>query len=374
MPIAAMAEEVKPVDEPGARFPEGQLDPELIKLPRAKLAVGAVSAAGVVFLCAFFAWKLNPDRRFGGAPEAPTRATVQDIASGKFGPDSHVVVDAEPLMAHAIRSATQKGNIGMRVVPARGSSEKLWLVLPGDGWSEPSTGGYVGRLRPLEDLPIADSISAFLAANPRPMFAPAAAIRAGFGTNKVTTVAGDSINIRDTDKVGFDVIDPSSATIICSFNERHANTKACIDALATAGITTTKTSHDGREQSRFLVVWPTPDAVTALRLKLEAAKLWGITAEAVTQHYETTWATLKTSPATGFTVGSATIPDAQLDLVGVYVSRSLPDGAFALIGGERPQDYWYVLPVTIVVLLIGLLFAWAFVRAVKRDLLPTKAA
>jgi hypothetical protein len=373
MQSAAMAEEVKPVEEPGAPYPPDQLDPDLIKLPRPKLAVGAVSAAGVVFLCAFFAWKLNSDRRFGGAPEAPTRATVQDIASGKFGPDSHVVVDAEPLMAHAIRSATQKGSIGMRVVPARGSSEKLWLVLPGDGWSEPSTGGYVGRLRPLEDLPIADSISAFLGANPRPMFAPASAVRAGFGSNKVTTVAGDTISIRDTDKVGFDVIDPTSATIICSFNERHANTKACIEALSQAGITTTKTSHDGREQSRFLVAWPTPDAVTALRIKLETAKLWGITVEPVTQHHETTWAQLKTSPPTGFTVAAATIPDAQLDLIGVYVSRSLPDGAFALIGGERPQDYWYVLPVTIVVLLIGLLFAWAFVRAVKRDLLPGKA-
>ena len=32
-----------------------------------------------------------------------------------------------------------------------------------------------------------------------------------------------------------------------------------------------------------------------------------------------------------------------------------------------------VLPVTILVILIGLLFAWALVRAVKRDLLSTPA-
>ena len=32
------------------------------------------------------------------------------------------------------------------------------------------------------------------------------------------------------------------------------------------------------------------------------------------------------------------------------------------------------LPITIAVALIGLVFAWAFVRAVRRDLLPPTAA
>ena len=65
--------------------------------------------------------------------------------------------------------------------------------------------------------------------------------------------------------------------------------------------------------------------------------------------------------------------DAQLDLIGLYVARAIPDGAYALIAGEKPQDYWYVLPVTIVVALIALLFAWALARAIKRDLLPSRA-
>ena len=70
---------------------------------------------------------------------------------------------------------------------------------------------------------------------------------------------------------------------------------------------------------------------------------------------------------------ASTIPDAQLDLVGLYVVRAIPSDAYALILGEHPQDYWYVLPVTILVALIGLLFAWALVRAVKRDLLAAPA-
>jgi hypothetical protein len=244
-------------------------------------------------------------------------------------------------------------------------------VLPGDGYGEPNTAGYVGRLRPLADLPIADSIEQFLAANPRPMFAPASAVRAGFATGKVTTVAGDTISVRDSDRVGFEVEDPGSASVICTLNERHADAAACGKALADAGVIVSGPGQTGREQARFAVT--TADAVATTRTKLEGAKLWGMSVEATTQHHETTWGKLKGSAPSGFTVDAVTVPDAQLDLIGIYVVRAIPDGAFALIGGERPADYWYVLPVSILVILIGLLFAWAGVRAVKRDLLSTPA-
>lgn len=372
-----MAEDVPNVpDEPGAPIPKDKVDKDLVdlanvKLARTKLKIGVVTAASVMVLAGFFLLKLNPDRRFGGEPDQPRRVTVADVAAGKVDKDAHVVIDAEPLMSHAIRSATQRGNIGMRVVPARGSAQKLWLVLPGDGWSEPGVTGYVGRLRPLGDLPMAASISTFLAAHPRPLFAPAASVRAAFGTGTVTSVAGEPITVRDGDRVGFDVSDPGAATVICTFNERHKDIAACAKALADAAVTTSGTPVEGREQATFTVT--TPDAVATTRTKLETAQLWGMQVEPVTRHYETTWGKLKTSSPAGFTVDSATVPDAQLDLIGLYVSRSIPEGAQALLVGEKPKDYWYVLPVFIVVGLIALLFAWALVRAVKRDLLTPRA-
>jgi hypothetical protein len=379
MHIVAMAEDVKTVpDEPGAPVPKGTIDKELvdlanIKLARTKLRIGALTSAGVMFLALFFVLKLNPDRRFSGEPETARRVTVEDIAAGKIDKDAHVIVDAEPLMSHAVRTSTQKGAIGMRVVPARGSAQKLWLVMPGDGWGDAGTLGYVGRLRPLADLPFADSITSFLAAHPRPLFAPADAVRSGFVSGKVTTVAGDVITLRDSDRVGFDRIDPAAATVTCTFNEHHKDTAACGTALSQAGIAIDPASAPvvGREQVTFAVTGP--DAVASSRAKLDLAKMFGAYVDPVTQHYETTWAKLKGSSPSGFSVDTITVPDAELDLVGLYVSREIPSGAFALIAGERPQDYWYVLPVTVVVGLIALLFAWALVRAIKRDLLPVRA-
>ena len=118
----------------------------------------------------------------------------------------------------------------------------------------------------------------------------------------------------------------------------------------------------------------TSGAVSTVGSKLEAAGLWAARVDPVTNHHDTTWRALKASGPAGFTVGGITVPDAQLDLVGLYVVRDVPSNAYVVIVSERPQDYWYVLPVAIIVGLIGLLFAWALVRAIRRELDQRKAA
>jgi hypothetical protein len=355
--------------DPGAPVAKDAIDPDLVKLPRTKAKIGVVTAAGVMFLAAFFAVKLNADRRFAGNAESPQTVTVADITAGKVDKDKLVAVQGELVMAHAIRAAHDKKGLGLRVVPVRGSGEAVWVVLDGDGYAKPTIGPYEGRLRSLDDLPFAETVRGFIAANPRPLFATAAAARAGFSSGKVRMVSGEEVSPRDGDRVGFDVTDPNASIVVCTFNEHHADAKACTDALAKAGITATGAPRPGRDLAYFDVAAP-PSTLTT---KLEAAKLWGTRVDPVTRHYDTTWGKLKTSAPTGFTVDTTTLPDAQLDLIGMYVVRSVPENAYAVIIGESPKDYWYVMPVTVLLALIALIFAWALVRAVKRDLMPTRA-
>ena len=347
-----------------------QPDEELISLARTRPNIRLLTAAGVVFLALFFLLKLNPDRRFAGNDEAPAAVTVADLVKGNVDEDRFVSVPAELLMSHAIRAQTAKNSVGLRVVPVKGSSNKLWIVLPGDGWVDPTKGAYTGRVRKLEDLPFSGVVGDYLAAHPRPLFATAAAVRAGFATSKITTVAGDEIAVRDNERIGFDVIDPDAAVVVTAYNERLPNLAAWTKALADAGVTVTGPGRDDRERAFFDVAMP--GAVATVATKLEAASLWAARVDPVTHHHETTWRALKMSGPAGFTVGGLTIPDAQLDLIGLYVVRNIPSGAYAVIVGESPQDYWYVLPVAILVGLIGLVFAWALVRAIRRDLLPAK--
>ena len=364
------------VEDPGAPIARDAVDPELIKLRRPRPKVGVITAAGIVFLCVLFLYRLNNDRKFGGNGD-PQKVTVAQVLSGDVGTEKYVSVEAEPLMSHAIRTSVQKGGLGLRVAPVRGTGERLWLVIAGNGWEQPNTTTYTGRLRALGSLTFAKAIDEYATEHPRPMFATAAATRAGFAAGTVTTVAGESVAVADGDEVAMDVVDPDTATVIAALNERLPNAQAWSTALAAAGIAAgpaiippAMATGMVPDQVRFEV--KSPGAVGTTTTKLEAASLWAARVEPITRHYKTTWGAMKTSTGAGFNVAQGvTIPDAELDLVGLYVAHGIPDGAYALIDGEVPQDFWYVLPISIGLALIGLLFLWALVRAVKRDLLPT---
>jgi hypothetical protein len=353
----------------GAPVPKDYVDPELIKLSRPTWRVGVITAAGLVFLSLFFLLRMNSDRRFGGSEE-PTRTTVADVLAGKVSSDAFVSLDAEPLVAHAIRTNASKGSLGLRVAPARGTGEKLWIVLNGDGWAQVNVGPYVGRLRKLSDMPFASAVGDYAATHPRPVFAAASALRAGLSSGKVATVTGETVTVGAADRVAFDVVEPNTSVIVCAFDERYPNAAAWTKALTDAGITANGAPQATTEQAKFEVT----GSPSSLTQKLQAANLWAARVEPVTHHFETTWSALAGSSPAGFTVNGTTIPDGELDLVGLYVARGIPSDAYALITGEKPADYWYVLPVSIALAIIALVFAWALVRAVRRDLIPARVS
>jgi len=360
--------------ELGAPIPKGEIDPDLVKLRRTRAKVGIITAAGVLVICVYFLMRLSPDRRFGGEGDKPTAVAVSDVLDHRIAPDSYIELEAEPLMAHAIRSIKAKGDAGLRVVPVRGSSDRLWLVLPGDGWERPTLNSrYVGRLRKLDSMTLGDSVKSYAAETPRPVFATVAAIRGGLASNKIKLVTGEELAVDESQRVAFETVEPATALVVVSFNERLPDNKAWGGALRRAGIeykpATAKDNDEALGQGRFEVSISTADATK----KLEAAELWAARVEPVVRHRTGTWAELKKSGAEGLALGGAVSPDAQVDLVGIFVTSGIPDGAYTLVAGEVPRDYWYVLPITIALAAIGLLFAWALVRAIRRDLLPTRA-
>jgi hypothetical protein len=372
MPVASvMADPIQSSqaadDDSGAPIAKDQIDPDLIKLKRARPKISLVAAAGLVFLCGLFVVRLGPDRRFAGSGDAPERVQISDVLGGRVALDHFIQLnDVEPEYSDAIRTTVAKGSLGVRVVPVRGTGERVWLAVSGDGWDPPATGTYVGRLRELSALPFAASVEAFAKDHPRPVFVTPAALHAGVAANSVQTIGGDTIALAPGDKLAFDVIDPDSSTVIGSLGDKLPTARDWALALVAAGIPANGTPEATRDTVRFHVL----AGADAVAPKLEAAKLWGARVEPVTTHYETTWSAFATSTG-GIPSGKdgKVIPEAQLDLVGAYVARSVPAGALVLLAEERPADYWYVMPVTIALAAIALLFAWALVRAVKRDML-----
>lgn len=356
----------------GAPIPRDAIDPELIKLRRSPPKIGMVTAAGITLLCGVFWFRLGDDRRFGGSSATPHNAAIGDVLAGKVDTEQLVGITAEPLMAHAIRTATHKNASGLRVAPVRGTGDRLWLVLAGDGTdaavSEQPV--YSGRLRPLSSMPFAKDIGAFLARNPRPVFATPAAVRAAIATGKLRTVTGDELALRDSDELAVDVIDLEASTVAAALNERFPDAQAWEKRLAAAGLpgALLPAPQTTSDVARFSLAVPVATAAAAL----EKAGLWGARAEPVLRSHRGTWAQLKGSSPAALTIGTAAVPDAQIDLIGAFVARGLPDGAYALVTSEAPGDYWYVRPISIALLVLGALFAWVLVRAVRRDLWPVK--
>jgi len=358
--------------DPGAPIAPGEIDPDLVKLARKRPRIGLITAAGVVFLCLVALLRLGPDRRFAGSGARPATVPVADILAGKVATDQLVEIAAEPMVSHAIRTTQSKGTLGLRLVPTRGTSDRLWLVVAGDGWGLPQTRGYIGRLRKLDDLALAGAARGFAEQHPRPVFASAAAVRAGFATNRIATVAGDSVAIRDGDAIALDVVDPNASTIAASFHERLPDTAAWRAALDRAGIVPTATGEPDTAigQVRFTVA----ASVAATTSRLEHAELFAARVEPITRHYQTTWTAVRRSSPAGLDLGGTVVPDDQIDLVGLLVARGIPDDAYAVVTGESPDDYWYVMPITIALGAILLVFAWALVRAIRRDLIPAREA
>jgi hypothetical protein len=373
MPIAQMAasppiERTKP--EPGAPVPRDAIDPDLVKLARKRPQIGLITALGVIAICFYYILHLGPDRRFGGEPETPRPVTLADIITGKIPYNSYIALDADPLMSHAIRASTSSGDPGSRVVPVRGAGERVWLVIDGNGSVKPNLKSYVGRLRRIADLKSAHVLDAHATKYPRPTFATAAAVRAGLASGDVTTVAGDQVRVGAGDKVAFDLIEPARATVTVRVpTEATADhgplpdAKAWIAELAKHGVTATLAPVPGEVDAILnqvrLDVSMSADDVTA---KLEDAKLYAATVARVTRHHETTWGELAAAPAK--------LPEGDA-LIGLFVHRGISADAYVLIENEQPQDYWYVMPITIVLGIFGLLFTWALARAL-RDLLPVR--
>jgi hypothetical protein len=357
--------------EPGAPIAPGEIDPDLVKLARSRPRIGVITAAGLVVLSFMFLIRLGDDRRFGCASERATPATVASILAGQVEPEQLVTVTAEPLVSQAIRAAKNVGNMGLRVVPVRGTADRLWIVVPGDGWQPAAMAGYTGRLRKLDDLAFASAVRRYAAEHPRPVFATPAAVHAGLATGRVTTVAGDQVQLADGDEVALDMLDPAACTVTASFTDRLPDTAAWTAKLAAVGVVPAEPGAPDAAlgQVRFAVAASAAKVTAAL----EAAKLFGARVEPVTRHVQTSWVTLRASPAGALALGRQQLPDAQLDLIGLYVSHAIPAGAYAVVTGELPDDYWYVLPIEIALAAISLLFAWALVRAIRRDVVAARS-
>lgn len=378
MPAPAMADESRTElpravqvseREPGAPIGRDEIDPELVKLRRPGPQIGAVAAAAIVILCVALLVRLRHDFAFSGAGETPREVTVDEIVTGRIGADSFVTVVAPPDRTGAIRVRTSEANAGSRLVAVRGTGDRLWLALPGDPWAAFAHDDRVtGRLRRLDDVRFAGPLASGLRAHPSPRFVTGDELRRArlVGDGRMTTLDGAPLALSAADEVELSVEDPGAVVVVAALSPSRPDVASWTAALVEAGVlapgaTPFRTTAD-------LVRWEVrrPDAKLDVQTRLDGAQLWGARVEPATTQVRAPWKELPVSEA-GVTGPKGVIPWTAIDVVAVWAPRSVPAGAWVVLTDEKPGDYWYLKLVYAGLALIGLLFTWALVRAIRRQ-------
>jgi hypothetical protein len=355
--------------EPGAPVARDEIDPELVNLRKGGPRIGAVTAAGVAILCVYLIVRLVADLGFSREGDKPTPIKLGEVDGDM---DNKFVEIALPIeRGRAVRLRQQQAGIGLRAAPVAGANNGLWVVMTGNGWAPAvPNAAYAGRIRDLDDLPLAEALRDHVAAHPGPAFATLPAVRTAFGSGELITVSGDTVKITASDPVAIDVPVPDAAVVVVTFSKRFPGQSVWVTALAAAGIEIKGAPRDVTEDTARIDVIGDVAAVTA---KLDAAQIYA-RVEPVTTTLATTWAELAKHGTGPITIEGTPLPDASIDLIRITANRHIPSDARVLVVGEVPEDYWYVLPLVIGLGLLGLIALWALARAIKRDYLAPKLA
>lgn len=355
--------------EPGAPLAPGQLDPELVNLKQARRPVGAIAAACLVVLAVFLAVQLIPDLRFARRADAPRIIDVQDAdAAGiRTSDDEFVELRRRVSYGRALRVRSTTGSLGMRLTPVLGTGGKVWVAQPGSGYGEPTDGVYRGRARGLDDIAFGAALRARAAGTPVPMYVRTAAWRTAAPGAPLPSLDGEQVRPRGADVVELDEVVADQARIIATFTERLPDVAAWTAALTSAGLALDPAPPSSTGRSATFIA-RLPGGQAAVAAKLDAAQLWGAIAEPITETRRSTVDELRANPAA---LGPGAVD--RDGLLRVWTPMPVPADAVVIIMGEAPGDYWYVLPVAIGLAIIALLFAWATVRALRRDWLRPSA-
>jgi hypothetical protein len=196
-------------------------------------------------------------------------------------------------------------------------------------------------------------------------------VRAG-EAGALATVTGAEVRIAAETPVEIEVADPEAATVIATFNDRFPDVAAWTAALAQAAVISPDVVPGDTTLATAMFGIRGPHAVEATQKKLDAAGLGGARVDAVTARHLAPWRELISTDAGLTFPGGASLPWSAIDVAAVWLPRVPPADAHVIVVGEAPAQYWYVLPIYVAVIVFGLLFAWALVRAVRRDFFPPR--
>lgn len=372
------AEKLALDDHPGRPRKPDELDPELISLRRPKLSAGPLLSAAILVFCGYIMVQLYSDLRFSRQSDEPRRVDqVGQLADAHA--DSFVAAPLTPDRGFTMRVSPSGTTDGHRVAPVLGTDARVWLMVGSEPWAEkPAYGdGYRGRLRPLDDMPFADDLRAYVRTRGAvPQSVSAAELRRSLesGTTTVARPSGDRVAVLGSTPVTIPETRRERARITAFIREdRLPDAATWNQVLREAGVLGEGEGPVTRDPETLFYEVAAPEGLDAVRARLVEAKIFAARVEPVVREHRTTWGALQASAA-GLTIDGSTLPWANLEAAVIEAPREVPGSAMVVVTGETPGTYWYVLPLYVVLGLFVALFAWALVRSLLPERTPHRAS
>ncbi len=357
----------------GAGAPRSNdLDPELISLSVARRTVGPLLSLSIIGFCIVIMVRLRADLQFSRQSNTPTQiADVSSLARGEVGDNSFVAVQAMPDHSLVFRVAISEADYGNRAAPVVGTDGKVWIMVPATPWTLATayTHIYSGRVRHLADMPFFTRLREFVASQPpTPHFVDARAVRAALeaGAGDVANPFGDNVAVTSTTALIISENVAGRALVQAFKCESYPDRAAWEVALTGAGILPEGITPIDDDPELITYEVPAPAGVDQVKARLAEARLFRARASVVVRPHETRWSELGTSAA-GLAIGTTVVPWEDLSSMAILTIPSVHSDALVLMTGERPDTYWYILPLYIVLAFFILLFGWALVRYFRRD-------
>lgn len=349
-----------------------EIDPELISLKRKRAGIGPVLAASVIVICAFLMFTLRADLGFalGEKSATPVGDARAAYAAGKAVPDNtYVTVSLRPDLANPgwLRG---KQAVGYRVAPVLGTSARLWLHITDDSRAGAPVYdlAYTGRTRRIADLAFTDELRAYLATlPPQPHWVAADALAAG---TPLHDVSGDLVTVSADTPIELDERVAGVALVTLYANDTVKDEAGARAALTAAGFTPAANVSKSTDRSWTFEV-PAPEGVKGVRAAISKANLYAAmasdsVADEIVRHAGS-WKDLSVDTAAKQVklADGGTFPLAQVASLVAYVKPTLPADAEILLTNEAPADFWYVLPLYgLLVVVLGLM-VWAMIRGLR---------
>jgi hypothetical protein len=356
--------------EPGAPFPAGAIDPELVNLRRHGASIGPALAASVVVFCAYAGSTQWADFRFSRGSERPTE--VEDLSAVLAGTYDNQLIALRAIPDRSFAAQVtlgESGTGGQRVAPVLGTSDRLWLAVEAGPWSaEPAySERYIGRVRPLDDVALAEPLAGWVAAHAaEPRYVTAAAVRAALtaGASALAHPAGGVLATAPDTEVSIVRRVPARAQVRAWVTEERADAPAWALALRGAGLPPAgERAFRGTERAFWFEV-AAPSGLDAVRAQLASAHLYAADVSAYTEDVPSHWGELAVTPS-GLAAGERVIPWDEVSQVAVASPHRVPADARIVLTGERPASYWFLLPLYLGLGALLALFGWALLRSLR---------